>query len=362
MIRLKLSVLTALLTSVSFLQLPIDNLLFSNEPKPPVNIDNSSQNKITCLCFVSSPGDFIGLGKTKYYSESDGENLKISSRTPSVIRIEFEDLHDDHIWWYLDFAAPKGQILTPGLYKNAERFPGIDNDCPGLSFSGNGRGCNRNGGGFEILELIYGEDGQLESFAANFIQTCENKNRPLYGNIRYNSNISVEPRFVNSDKINSTFIVSSHQEIYPSFPGSIFVKSDEPIFSFQPNYQGRDEIEITVSGKNTESWTFVFSAPFDRTFEEGSYYDVAQFPHMRFSRPAAKITHPQGEFSVTDGFFKIINLKKDSNNEISSLGLDFFLNNDEDQTLCGSIRFNSDIPMDHLINLISENSFLLDEK
>lgn len=64
----------------------------------------------------------------------------------------------------------------------AERYP-FNENMPGLSISGYGRGCNTLIEEFEILEIKRLESGEIESFAANFIQRCEKEMPPLYGNI-----------------------------------------------------------------------------------------------------------------------------------------------------------------------------------
>lgn len=69
------------------------------------------------------------------------------------------------------------------------RFPFQFFDQAGLSFSGNGRGCNRLTGRFDVLEAVYGLSGQVVSFAADFEQHCEGGTPALYGQIRYNSNV-----------------------------------------------------------------------------------------------------------------------------------------------------------------------------
>jgi hypothetical protein len=55
---------------------------------------------------------------------------------------------------------------------------------------GNHRGCNRLSGRFDILEIEYDSNGQdIIRFAADFEQRCETFNPPLYGSIRYNSDV-----------------------------------------------------------------------------------------------------------------------------------------------------------------------------
>jgi hypothetical protein len=75
-------------------------------------------------------------------------------------------------WWYLDMAAPSGQSLAPGTYTGATRYP-FNGAGPGLSLSGNGRGCNTLTGSFTVLDAVYGINGYVQTFDATFEQHCE---------------------------------------------------------------------------------------------------------------------------------------------------------------------------------------------
>jgi hypothetical protein len=90
-------------------------------------------------------------------------------------------------WWTLDIAAPKGEKLALKKYENATRYPFQSPDTAGLSFTGDGRGCNNSLGSFEILELVYDANNNVEKLAVNFQQSCENTNPLLIGLLRVNS-------------------------------------------------------------------------------------------------------------------------------------------------------------------------------
>lgn len=94
-------------------------------------------------------------------------------------------------FWYLDLAVPEGQLLAPGFYGNATRFPFEEADAPGLSLYGDGRGDNRSSGYFDILEISY-SGSQLLSLAADFVQYDElNMNAVSSGSVRFNSDIPI---------------------------------------------------------------------------------------------------------------------------------------------------------------------------
>jgi hypothetical protein len=85
-------------------------------------------------------------------------------------------------------------MLTVGLYEGATRWPFQNDEDPGLSFSGNHRGNNRNLGFFNILEAVYLPSGGIESLAVDFTQYGEqNPDWWINGKLRYNSDVSVVP-------------------------------------------------------------------------------------------------------------------------------------------------------------------------
>jgi hypothetical protein len=107
--------------------------------------------------------------------------------------------------WSFDFAAPSynpvtntntGQPLSVGFYNNATRWPFNSPTKPGLDISGNGRGNNQLSGWFNVLEIAYGGNGDILSFAVDFRQYDENltmSGPSLYGSLRFNSTIPLSP-------------------------------------------------------------------------------------------------------------------------------------------------------------------------
>ncbi|MDX2010459.1 MAG: hypothetical protein SFW67_09730 [Myxococcaceae bacterium] len=83
----------------------------------------------------------------------------------------------EEIVWSLEVAAPRGERLRVGRYVGAQRSAFRDGVAPGLSLSGEGRGCNAVGGFFEVHELTETPDGGISAFALSFEQWCEQ--RPL---------------------------------------------------------------------------------------------------------------------------------------------------------------------------------------
>lgn len=149
----------------------------------------------TALYFKSESGDYIGAGQEKLYTDADFK-FKASRNYDNGVSFSINNFDTapwgSYEWWYLDMAAPNEMLLQVGAYEGAMRYPFQDYGKPGLTLAGNGRGCNRSYGRFDVLEAVYGSNGDVLSFAADFEQHCEQPTAPaLYGQIRYNSNIPI---------------------------------------------------------------------------------------------------------------------------------------------------------------------------
>jgi hypothetical protein len=132
-----------------------------------------SKTPTSYMKVVSSPGDFIGQGKTYDYR---GDQLVIQ-KTVRGVRITVDG-------WTAYIGAPTGQSLTVGEYPNAKRFA-FSGDSPGLDFYGQGRGSNKLSGEFVVWELeMKGDD--IIHLAIDFTQRSNGKS-PLHGKIRFHS-------------------------------------------------------------------------------------------------------------------------------------------------------------------------------
>lgn len=128
--------------------------------------------------FTSTPGDGVGQGRTIRVEPGrwvfggemwqDNNRLQVSASNPS----------NASDWWSVTMAAPAGERLRPGVYRDARRIPPIGSTNPLLAVAGEGRACNLSTGEFEVLEAVYGPgfggySGSIERFRATFRQACE---------------------------------------------------------------------------------------------------------------------------------------------------------------------------------------------
>jgi VCBS repeat-containing protein len=141
---------------------------------------------VTSLYFNSQPGDYIGGGIVKTWTQADGR-FSASRNYDNGVSLSYNgNGFPSGDWWYLDFAAPQNATLAPGLYDNATRFPFQAATSPGLSVSGNGRGSNELTGKFTVLQANYAADGTVLNYAADFEQHSEGGTPALFGTIKYN--------------------------------------------------------------------------------------------------------------------------------------------------------------------------------
>jgi hypothetical protein len=150
-----------------------------------------SPAQTTLLVLESEPDDYIGGGRNQTFTLADG-TFNAMRNFDGGVSIAFDSPDLTH-WWFLDFAAPSGVPLTPGVYEGATRFPFQEPDEPGLDVSGEGRGCNMLTGRFEVFEVRYGPGDTVLSFAASFEQHCEGATPALFGSILFNSGAPVPP-------------------------------------------------------------------------------------------------------------------------------------------------------------------------
>ncbi len=152
----------------------------------------------------TEPGSWVGggIGADEVLWTHGVEGIfSISRNFEEGINVSFDDGNN----WSFIFAAPTydpvtntndGNELTVGFYDNATRYPFNSPTRPGLSFDGNGRGNNKLGGWFNVLDVAYEGNGDVIRFAVDFRQFDESENMTgpsTYGSLRINSNIPTNP-------------------------------------------------------------------------------------------------------------------------------------------------------------------------
>lgn len=131
------------------------------------------------LYLESRAGDYIGGGRTYLYTPS---NAGIAVRGTGA-QVHVNITGDEN--WDADFQGMLGMAqLTTGYYAGLQRFPFNNPVKGGLSFSGEGRGCNTLSGWFVVDKVVY-SGGALSAIDLRFEQSCDNSATPLHGQLHW---------------------------------------------------------------------------------------------------------------------------------------------------------------------------------
>ena len=174
-------------TSLTITQKKACTPVFDTVPgfEPPVPLPPA------LLFLDSQPGDFIGGGQRRVMLEQDAHFSLFG--TASRVFVMLTGI--DGTSWALAFSAPQSASLSPGAYDAATRDAFHSPLKPGLDITGASRGCNRLWGRFVVHEYVLDSSGQVQRFAADFEQHCEDGLPALLGAIRFNSTrVFVDPR------------------------------------------------------------------------------------------------------------------------------------------------------------------------
>ena len=132
---------------------------------------------------VSAAGDYIGAGKTYAYTPVDTD----ITVTTNGGRISVGIAGDQS--WSATFQPPSGvtTVVDGAVYTDLTRYPGNVAAVGGLTFGGEGRGCNQLVGWYAIDDATY-SGSTLQTLTLRFEQRCENAAAaPLRGQIRYDA-------------------------------------------------------------------------------------------------------------------------------------------------------------------------------
>lgn len=164
----------------------------------PGNASAQPQTLTGTITMESEEGDWVGAGE-EYSFASPGTEITGTAITssgfdgPHTIAISLTRSEtDDH--FSMDFSTRRlGVVMKAGKYTDAQRAAFADEGHPGLSISGNGRGCNTISGEFTVTEFDWVmEEAEcsvcnpkiyITSFSATFEQHCEGGEPALFGTV-----------------------------------------------------------------------------------------------------------------------------------------------------------------------------------
>jgi hypothetical protein len=289
----------------------------------------------------------VGKGHSYDYLQADGTFS--ATQNGNQVTFNFNGTKGD--FWTLMLAAPPGDTLAAGKYSIAQRDPFNSPVYAGISFQGNGAGCNVITGNFVVHEIAFGTGNQVTRLVADFQQNCDSTGL-LTGTLRYNSTT------------NPNYFDPSPAEAYPPpapDPGYVVVldsqtgdyiggginqtwDNSEGVFTASHNMSD-NSIQISYNGGAQNNWTLVFSAPSNALLAAGTYSGAARYPFQLSSQPGLSITGDGRGCNTDSGSFTINQVTYDGSGHVLTFYADFTQVCDNDTgSLTGSIRYNAPPP------------------
>jgi hypothetical protein len=315
---------------------PVPSLASSAQPitSPPHSGTTSAHSDEFSV--VSAPGDFVGGGQSADYT---GSAIRVGGSLGAV--------SIGAAGWVLELSAPAGGQLGPGTYPDATR--GSSRTGPGISVSGNGRGCDNDYGTFTIYQIAAGPTGAITQLNATFSQRCEQTTAPpLVGFVRYNATTATPVPTLPAS--------SGTQPTPPATSGTTSANSDE--FSFHS--AAGDSVGLGRSADYTGSavavagdlssvqvkagpWTMELVAPRGKQFATGT---TIATPEVSTGAAGISVYGGGRGCNSTYGTFTIYQVAVDASGAITRLNAMFSQNCNSAfaPPLVGFIRFNATTP------------------
>lgn len=150
-------------------------------PPPPPALVSSYIN------LTSDAGDSIGGGEDYTYSNANARIAVTADGGRLTIEVEGDE------WWTAEFQLPNtASKLQPGSYVELQRYPFHDPAVGGLSWFGEGRGCNTLTGWIIIDSVTY-NGATLTAIDLQFEQHCEGRAPALQGKIHWDARDTTGP-------------------------------------------------------------------------------------------------------------------------------------------------------------------------
>lgn len=211
---------------------------------------------VTKYSHSSRPGDYMGQGATASYTPKTATISAGGSAEYVRFRVSTDDT-----WWDVDLAAPQGEKLHPGVYRNAERAAFRTGRSPGLDVSGDGRGCNEVYGQFSVNQIETDADGTITALDATYTQHCESATAPaLTGVVKYRAYPLGYSYTSDAGDYIGQGVSATHTGATSTFSLS----------------GGADGVRYGVSGKR-EYWSASIAPPVGERFEVGTTYATERF-------------------------------------------------------------------------------------
>jgi len=314
----------------------ISNLMVVTAPGDPQPSNNAAAVQtnsyivvsplVTRVTLQSDSGDYIGQGGSYSYTPA---NASISANATGG-HLSLQVAGDQN--WYADFQLPSSVTqFRSGTYGNLTRYPLQDAAVGGLSWTGEGRGCNTLQGSFTVYSATY-SSGQLTSIDLSFEQHCEGGAPALHGQIRWSASDTTQPAGPVNPPPSGLWAPSAGAT--PATGNYVYLNSDVGDYIgaagvhtytladavINVNASGRN---ISVSVNGDESWSGTFQVMNSLTQSQAGYYGSLQ--RYPFNNPTKGGLDWSGEgraCNTLTGWFVIDNISF-SNGSLDTLDLRF---------------------------------------
>ncbi len=284
------------------------------------------------LTMDSEPGDWIGQGQSRQYTEADGTFSATSSSGGQRVTVLFNG--GSGVWWNLQFKAPDGSALTRGPYEGATRAAFSSPTGSGLDVSGSGRGCNTLTGRFDVREVAIGPDGSVDRLAVQFEQHCEGGDPALLGEILFHADAPYEPpadtdgddvpdTVDNCDDVANPGQANADRDLLGNACDSAFDNTNLTFDSEPGDYigQGIQETWYLQDGTFTASggpstvtvafnggptnWRLSFDAPDGAVLTPGTYDGATRYPFNEPGTPGLSVSGSGRGCNTLTGSFEV---------------------------------------------------------
>ncbi|MEB3966679.1 hypothetical protein OKJ48_41590 [Streptomyces kunmingensis] len=217
----------------------------------PASAAGAAPVAVTKYSYTSEAGDYIGGGVSASFTPRNA--TVTAGGTAEYVRFR---VSTDTTWWDVELAAPTGEKLHPGVYRNAERASFRTGRSPGLDVSGDGRGCNELYGQFSVHQIATDDSGAITLLDASYTQHCESADAPaLKGTVKYQA----YPLSYAYTSDSGDYVGQGAAQTHTGST-STFGLSDYG-----------DGVQYSVSGKR-EYWTALITPPDGEQFTAGTTY------------------------------------------------------------------------------------------
>ncbi|MGW7268530.1 hypothetical protein [Streptomyces sp. NPDC054842] len=266
----------------------------------PARAADGTPAPVTRYSHTSEAGDSVGQGGSVVFTP---RTATITAQgTAESVRVR---VSGDTGWWDVELAAPAGEKLHPGVYRDAERAAFRTGRAPGLDVYGDGRGCNEVHGQFSVNQIETDASGAVTVLDATYTQRCERADAPaLKGVVKYRA-------------LPLSYAWTSDPGDYIGQGGRLTHTGATSTFGLRP---WGDGVQYDVSGRR-EYFTALLTPPTGERLEAGRTYRAER---ASGDGVAGLDVHGDGRgCNTTTGEFTVTKLARDGDGTVTALAATF---------------------------------------